>query len=419
MMIVVRLALQSLRNRWITALLTVLAIAVSVMLLLGVEKIRTGARESFAGTVSGADLVMGARSGAMQLLLYSVFRIGNATNNVTWRSYQDIALRPEVAWSIPLSLGDSHRSFRVIGTTSDYFDYYQFRGGQPLTFRAGGPFSDLFDVVIGSDVAKQLGYAIGDKIIIAHGIGSLGPKHDDLPFRVAGILNKTGTPVDKSLHVSLKAIEAIHIDWQAGYRIPGQHTPAARLREMSLQPKAITAAIIGLKSRLQVIGLQRYVNNYRSEPLSAVMPGVALQEMWGLVGTAESALLAVSAMVVATSLLGLTTMILSTLNERRREIAILRSLGAGPRTVVGLLVSEATILTGAGIVVGMLGLYAALTLARPLIDSRFGIHLGIQLPSQTDALLLIAILLGGFVAGFLPAYRAYRMSLADGMMVRT
>lgn len=418
-MIVARLALQSLRNRWITVLVTILAISISVMLLLGVEKVRSGARDSFAGTVSGADVVIGARSGGMQLLLYSVFRIGNATNNVTWRTYQDIVSRSEVAWAIPLSLGDSHRGFRVIGTTPDYFEHLRYRGGQALTFAAGVPFDDLFDVVLGSEVATRLGYDIGDDITVAHGMGSLGSQHDDLPFRVSGVLARTGTPVDKSLHVSLKAIEAIHVDWRSGSRIPGQVTPADRLRQMSLPPKAITAAIIGLNSRLQVIAFQRAVNEYRAEPLSAVLPGVALQEMWGLVATAETALLGVSAMVVVTSMLGLSAMILSTLNERRREIAILRSLGARPGTVAGLLVGEATLLTSAGIAIGTAVLYAVLVVARPLVDRQFGINIGIQPPSTTDALLLLAILIGGVAAGFLPAYRAYRMSLTDGMMVRT
>src|SRR5262249_32198191 len=105
-MIIVRLALQSLRNRWLTASLTVMAIAVSIMLLLGVEKVRAAARQSFADTISGTDLIVGARSGSLQLLLYSVFRIGNATNNITWKSLRDIASRPEVAWVVPLSLGD-------------------------------------------------------------------------------------------------------------------------------------------------------------------------------------------------------------------------------------------------------------------------------------------------------------------------
>ena len=418
-MIIGRLAWQSLRNRWFTVLLTILAISMSVILLLGVEKVRYGARESFAGTVSGADVVIGARSGGMQLLLYSIFHIGNATNNVTWRSYEDVVSRPDVAWVIPLSLGDSHRGFRVIGTTRDYFEHFHYRGGQSLKFADGKTFDDLFDVVLGSDVAGQFGYEVGDEIVIAHGIGSLGPKHDDLPFRVSGKLARTGTPVDKSLQVSLAAIEAIHVDWRSGSRIPGLHTPADRLRQMSLQPKAITAAIIGLKSRLQVIGFQRAINEYRAEPLSAVMPGVALQEMWGLVGTAETALLGVSAMVVVTSMLGLSAMILSTLSERRREIAILRSLGARPSTIAGLLVGEATFLTVAGIALGINALYAILFIARPFIDKRFGIDIDVAAPTVTDMLLLSAILAGGILAGLVPAYRAYRMSIANSMMVRT
>jgi putative ABC transport system permease protein len=419
-MMIARLAFQSLRNRWVTALLTVLAIAVSVMLLLGVEKVRTGAKQSFADTISGTDLIVGARSGSLNLLLYSVFRIGNATNNVTWKSYQDIAKMPEVSWIVPLSLGDSHHGFRVLGTNTDYFTHYKFRHGQSMTFAAGGPFKDLFDAVIGSDVAEALHYKVGDKIIIAHGVGNISfIEHADKPFRVAGILAKTGTPIDRTVHVSLEAIEAIHIDWQNGAPIPGQSVSPDQVRKMDLKPRAITAAMVGLKSKLATFRIQRAINNYEEEPLSAIMPGVALQELWGLIGTAESALSAVSAMVVVTALLGMVTMILTTLNERRREMAILRSVGATPATVLGLLAAEGGLLTLAGVIVGTVGLYVGLYLARPYIDHTYGLSLPIDPPRPDEWLKLGSIVVAGFVAGLLPAIRAYRLSLADGMMVRT
>ncbi|MDX1540865.1 MAG: ABC transporter permease, partial [Geminicoccaceae bacterium] len=134
MTLLFKIAWRSLLNRRLTALLTMLAIAISVMLVLGVEKVRNGARTSFANTIAGTDLIVGARAGDVQLLLYSVFRIGNATNNITWQSYQDIAARPEVAWIVPLSLGDSHKGFRVLGTTTDYFEHYRFRGDRGLSF---------------------------------------------------------------------------------------------------------------------------------------------------------------------------------------------------------------------------------------------------------------------------------------------
>ncbi len=419
-MIVPRLALQSLRNRALTASLTVLAIAFSVMLLLGVEKVRTGARQSFADTISGTDLIVGARTGAIQLLLYSVFRIGNATNNITWKSYEDIARQPDVAWIVPLSLGDSHHGFRVLGTTLDYFKRYKYRHGQELAFAEGEPFHDLFDAVIGADVAQALGYKVGDPIVVAHGVGSVSfVEHADKPFRVAGILAKTGTPVDRTVHVSLEAIEAIHVDWQNGIPMPGQTVSADEVRKMHLEPKAITAALVGLKSKLATFRLQRMINEYAQEPLSAIIPGAALQELWGLVGTAETALSVVSAMVVATALLGMVTMVLTTLNERRREMAILRSVGARPATILGLLATEAGLLTLAGVLLGAILLYAALGLLQPFVDRTYGLHLDIDPPTRRELLTLATIVAAGFLAGLLPAMRAYRLSLADGMTVRT
>ena len=419
-MIVLRLAVQSLLNRWVTALLTVASIALSVMLLLGVEKVRTGARQSFTDTISGTDLIVGARSGSIQLLLYSVFRIGNATNNITWASYLDIARQPEVAWTVPLSLGDSHRGFRVLGTTAGYFEHYRYRRTNRLEFAAGKPFADLFEAVLGADAARDLGYKVGDSIVVAHGLGAVSfSEHDDKPFKVVGILAKTGTPVDRTVHVSLEAIEAIHVDWQSGARVPGQSVSPDEVRKMDLAPKAITAALIGLKSRLASFRLQRAINDYPREALSAILPGVALQELWDLVGVAETALTAVSVMVVATALLGMVVMILTTLNERRREMAILRSVGARPATILGLLTTEAGILTLAGVALGGSLLYIALAVAQPVIDRLYGLHLAIEAPRWTEVETLTAIVVAGFLAGLLPAMRAYRLSVADGMMVRT
>ncbi len=419
-MIVLRLALKSLRNRAGMALLTVLAIAVSVALLLGVEKVREGARESFVDTISGTDLIVGARSGAVQLLLYAVFRIGNATNNITWRSYEDIAARPEVDWMVPISLGDSHHGFRVMGTSAGFFEHYRYRGGRSLAFSAGGPFSDLFDAVIGADVAARLNYRIGDAIVVAHGLGDLDiARHDDKPFRVSGILAKSGTPVDRAVMVSVEAITAIHVDWSTGARIPGRTVTADEVRGMDLTPAGVTAALVGLKSRLGVFALQRYVNEYPEEPLTAVLPGVALLELWSIVGVAETALLAVSAMVVLTAVLGMMTTILSTLNERRREMAILRSVGARPRHVLALLVAEAALLAALGTALGLAMVYALLALARPVVDRSIGLTLPLAPPSGREWTMLAAVFLAGLVAGGVPALRAYRNALADGITIRT
>ena len=415
-----RLAFLSLRSRWLTTLLTVISIAVSVGLLLGVEKVRNGARASFADTISGTDLIVGARTGNIQLLLYSVFRIGNVTNNISWQSYQEIAERPEVSWIVPLSLGDTHKGFRVLGTSRDYFRHYRYRGGQELTFTSGKPFDDLFDAVVGADVARTLGYQVGDSTVVSHGLGKIPQgEHDDRPFRISGVLAKTGTPVDRTVHVSLEAIEAIHIDWKSGKKQPGLAPSPDTLRKLPLAPKAITAAMVGVKSKISIFRLQRFINEYRDEPLVAVFPGVALQELWGLVGTAEQALMAVAAMVVVAALLGLATMILSTLNERRREMAILRSVGASPGTVIALLLMEAGALAVLGVLLGTALLYTGFAMAQPLIDASYGLYLPIEPPARREVAMLALIVGGALLLAFLPALRAYRMSLADGMTVRS
>lgn len=415
---VAKLAWKSLINRKATAILTIMTVAISVVLLLGVERIRTQAKDSFANTISGTDLIIGGRSGQVNLLLYSVFRIGNATNNIDWKSYQEFANHRAVDWVIPISLGDSHKGFRVMGTNHSYFEHYKFGSKQSLTFSEGREFNGLFETVLGSDVAKQLGYHVGSEIIIAHGISDVGfSRHDNLPFKVVGILAPTGTPVDKTVHVSLEAIEAIHVGWESGARL-GPTPKAQDLKNRDFQPKQITAMLVGLKSRIQTFALQRQINTYPKEPLSAIMPGVALHELWGMMSVAEQALMAVSGFVVIAGLLGMLSSLLTSLQERRREMAILRAMGARPRHVFSLLISEASLLTAAGIVTGVAGLYAILAIVQPIIQQHYGIHLTLSLLSPYEWMLLGFVQCAGIVIGFIPAFRAYRQSLSDGMTIR-
>lgn len=412
-MVTLQLALRSLWNRRVTALLTVSAIAISVALLLSVQMLRTSARESFANTVSGVDLIVGARSGPLNLLLYSIFRVGDATANVSWSSYQKIARHPDVAWTIPISLGDSHRGFRVMGTTADYFTRYRFGDQRALTFFAGAPFKDLYDVVLGSDVAKTLGYRLGDSIVVAHGLGHVSfAEHQDKPFHVAGILAKTGTPIDRTLHVSLEAITAIHIGWQTS------RVSADEARRHDLTPDTITAFLVGMQSKVMTFTMQRAINEYRQEPLLAVLPGVALSQLWDLVGIADTALSIVAAFVVLAGLMGMLTAILTSLNERRREMAILRSVGARPRHVFALMLIEAGVLASAGVIVGTALTYALILIGRPLLEQRFGIFVRVMGLSRYEINVLIAIVLAALIMGLFPALRAYRNTLSDGLQVR-
>ena len=418
-MAIVRLALLSVLNRRVTAGLTLLAIALSIAMLLGVEKVRRDARGAFANTISGTDLIVGARSGAIQLLLYSVFRIGNATNNISWESYREIADFSRVRWTVPIALGDSHRGFRVMGTSAGYFEHYRYARTHTLAFASGGVFDDVFDAVLGAEVAERLGYVLGDSLVVTHGAGEVSfVAHDDKPFRVAGILAPTGTPIDRTVHVSLEGYTAMHVDWRAGAPIPGAAVSAEEARAMDLTPKTITAFLVGLDSKIAIFGVQRRVNQYREEPLLAIIPGVALQELWDLMSVAENVLRVVSVMVVATGLLGMLTVILSSLEARRREMAVLRSVGARPLHVFALFMSEAGVLALLGAAIGVVLLYAGLVIGQPLVAREFGLHLPIETLAPADWRLLAAVVLAGVVIGGVPAFRAYRLSLADGLSMR-
>lgn len=446
-----RLALRSVLNRRATAILTALTVAISVTLFLGVEKVRHGARASFENTISGTDLIVGARSSPINLLLYSIFHIGDPTNAISWESYQAVANAAPVEWTVPISLGDSHRGYRVVGSDNRFFEHYQYAGGRDLGFAQGGPLDSLFSAVIGAAVARELGYTTGTQIVVAHGGGEFSfIEHDHNPFTVTGVLAPTGTPVDRSVFVSLEAIEAIHAAGPTGRGIApgepassphdhdahesehvddhgadahegGEHDaaePDAGAPHARFQPEQITAFLVGLERPSAALRLQRQVNTYPDEALQAIIPGVALVQLWSVVGAAERTLAAIAAFVVLTGLVSILTAILTSLNERRREMAILRALGARPQHIFALLVSEAAIIALAGAVIGTGLTYGLLTVAAPMLEARYGILIADMTPGLRDLAIIGAVTLAAAVLGAFPAWRAYRNSLADGMTIR-
>ncbi|MBA4177444.1 MAG: peptide ABC transporter permease [Leptothrix sp. (in: Bacteria)] len=424
------IAARSAWNRRGTLALVVLSIALATALLLGLERLRTDIRSSFSQAVSGTDLVVGARTGPVQLMLYAVFRVGGATNNISMDSVRAIAAHRAVAWTVPISLGDSHRGHPVLGSTAAYFERFLYGDRQPLVMASGrafaGTLDGLYEAVLGAEVAQALGYTPGRRITLAHGLatapGDLGAAHGDKPFTVVGILAPTGTPVDRTVHVSLQAVEALHLDWAGGAPLPaaaGLKIAPEFARKFDLEPKQVTAALVGLKSRAAVFNVQRFVNDYEAEPLLAVLPGVALDELWAAVGLGEKALLAISGLVALVSLASLVAVVLAGLNERRRELAVLRAVGAGPRHVLALLAAEGALVTLCGALLGVLAAAGAVLGAGPWVQQRFGITLAASAPTAEQWGLLAAVVLAGMLASLVPGWRAYRLSLADGLSPRT
>lgn len=547
-MLIPRLALKSLRSRLLTTSLTVASIALSVTLLVGIETVRAGVRESFAGTIRGVDLIVGARGGTLQVLLSTVFGIGSPAGSVKLSTMERWKAHPAVKWVVPYSLGDSHRGFRVVGTTEEFYQRYRFRKDGKIVFAQGRAARADTEVVIGSEVADRLKYQIGTPVVVVHGLRDIGTSsHEAHPFHVVGILGRTFTPIDRAVYVTLEGIEAMHDEGgtatTVGAQLPttvgaqkpttvGAQQPttvgskagtaadrAARIREANkrraaaLTPPAgtpaampgaspppgtpmvmpgaspppgtpmvmpgaapppgtplvmpgaepppavvkqveeaaakakaaetapatesrtaqpapqadaphdhgndqITAFFVGTKNRFEALMLQREMNTDLEEPLTAIIPGVALGELWQNIGSAEVGLRVVAIFAVAIGLTGMLVSLYSSLEARRREMAILRAIGAGPRTIIALLVLESGLLALLGCVIGVAFVYGGLALAQQPIEQRFGLHLALRPLGSTEWTYLAVVMGAGILIGFVPAWKAYRTSLVDGLSPR-
>lgn len=415
------LAFKSLKNRRLSTGLTIFSMTLSLVLLMSVERVKRAAQDGFTKSISGVDLVVGARSGPLQVIMYSVFNMGQATQNVSIESYNEIRQRPDVDWTIPYSLGDGHKGFRVVATNLDFFKHYQFRSNEKIELAEGRTFEGIFDVVLGADVAESLKYKMGDQVVVAHGVTS-GPaiqEHSDKPFHVVGLLKPTGTAIDRAVYISLQGMEAIHIDWQSGSAPAlGQEIKASALTESMLQPKTITSFFVRTKSRIEILRLQRYINEYKDEPLLAVIPGVVLSELWQSLSMFENVLKALSFLVMLVGLLSMLIAIMTSLNERRREMAILRALGASLKHISSLIVFETALLSVSAIVLACIVKMGLELVLGPWLQTRFGLYLQGSFFSLNEILYMGLMLTAALLMSLIPAVRAMRSALKDGLSLK-
>lgn len=456
------LALKSIQSRKATFLLTFISIALSVMLLLSVQIIKKEANSGFMQTISGTDLIIGPKSSQIELLLYSVFHIGTPNTLMEYKSYERIQSNQNVKWAIPISLGDSHKGYKVVSTNENFFKHYSFANGKKVEFTQGKVFEDMFHVVLGHEVAKKLNYKVGDNIVLSHGDAEVSfVHHDELPFKVSGILKPTHTPIDKTLIVTLHAMEAIHDDspnhfmlrpikkksqqhdvhnedeehhdeshekehneheehldhenTQSSVKAFKENLSHKIAKKLKILPKKISAVYVGMDSKSAIFGLQRKINNNTQEPLSAIIPALAVQDLWDFFEIIQITLNIISTLVVFIGLLGMLSLILMGVQHRRKEMAILRSIGATPFDIGKLIVGEAAIVCGISIGLGVAFLYVVLFISsQPLYDT-FGFYLEIRPLSLPELAILALIECSAIIISFIPAYQIYKQSLIDGM----
>ena len=406
MLIWLRIAIQSALARRGALLIMVLSTAISVAILLGVFKIRDDTKTSFSNAISGVDLVVGAKGSPTELILYSVFHIGRASNTIPATLEKNLVedLR-QVAWVVPVQLGDSYRNYPVVGTSIDFFKRVKAQG-RHLQLAQGSALSNphLFDVVLGHTVAKNTQHRIGEQIAISHGSGS-GPKqdHSNSPFRIIGILEANGTPIDNAVFISTNAFDALHDIADSGLQF-------ARLNPDS----QASAFFIGLKDRGSVFSVRRQIDSLPNS-LMAVMPGVALDELWSSMEIAENALLLIALGVLITTILGITATLLVSLESRRRELAIFRAVGAKPYQLLSLILAEAFMVCVIGILLGWSLLQLIILTTNDHLRKEWGVVSEPSLPNIHDGLALLYLVLVVLISASIPAIKAYRMALSEGL----
>ena len=407
------LLLKSMRSRIIPTSLVTISLMASMVLLLSIERIQQGAEEGFNQSISGVDAIIGPRSSSIELVLYTVFHLGRPTNNITTKTVNDVKLRGDISWLVPIALGDSHKGFRVVATEPNYFEHIKYANGQPLVFSKGVAFAELSETVLGSDVAEKLSYRVGSKIQITHGsVESIGSKHDDFSFVVTGILNKTGTPIDQAIFLDLKGYELLHLGWKSGKKIFNlDDINLSSLPEDALIPKTVTAAFIGLKSKLTLFNFSKNIREYPKEAISAVIPGIALSELWSIVGLVDKGFQLLSWIIIAISLIAMITLIIASLDNRKQEMTIYRANGASPKFLAMMVLCESLVI-GLTAIVGAIILVTIVTyFATAQLNLALGISPSFEWISMGEITVFSFILLAGALSSLIPAVMVFRKNL--------
>jgi putative ABC transport system permease protein len=501
-MIKFTLAFQSLLNRWLSCLLIILTLSFSISLFFTVSRIQESVKSSFQNTVSGVDSIIASRGGDLQILLNSVFLIGVPNSTIKWNTYEGVTNMKAVNWAVPISLGDSHKGYRVIGTNNNYFKNMKYSSGKNIEFMEGKAFNNVFDVVIGSLVANKLNYNIDSEISVSHGLGQTGQKHtfkkgiesnndedtehedhsdheehdedtehedhsdheehdedtkhedhsdheehdedtehedhsdheehdedaehedrsnheehENIGFKVTGILKSTGTPIDSAVYISLAGYEAMHSGWIGNQKVID--VSIDQILEKKLQPKSLSAIFVSLKNRTQIFQFQRDILNFKKEAISSVMPGITLSRLWMLTGNVDKAFKIITLFIIVIALLGMVAMTIAGLNSRRREMAILRSVGASPSNIVSLLLVESIIISIASCIIGYIIMIVIFYIGKDYLQNNYGIFIDGFSIKNYDLQIIISIIFASLIATIIPAIQIYKNTLRDGLSVKS
>lgn len=403
-----RISLSYLRARRLFTLLNILLLALGIgsitLLMLATHQLE----QRMLRDARGIDLVVGAKGSPMQLVLSSVYHLDVPTGNIPIEDAKAIEANPAVKRSLPIALGDSYRGYRIVGTTHDYIAHY---GGE---IAQGELWLDPLEAVLGAEVAGKTGLKVGDGFAGVHGVGGgEGDEHHEHPYEVVGVLKPTGTVLDRIILTAIESVWEVHEEpgHQAAMANPAAHGAHARDPEEDWDAgREVTALLIQYSSPLAAAVFPRHVNSQSA--LQAASPAFETARLFQLIGVGADVLRAFALVLILSAGLSVFIALYNALEERRYDIAIMRTLGATPGKLFGLLLTEGLVLTAVGGLLGLaLGHLGAEVLGAWLRAARQGDITGFMLVQSE--FWLIALALGvGLLAALVPAWRAYRTDIA-------
>jgi putative ABC transport system permease protein len=397
----IALAFRYLWSRPLQALLNLLLLTLGLasitFVLLASEQID----RAFQRDLAGIDLVVGAKGSPMQLILAGVFHIDVAPGNIPLADVQELARQPQVAKLIPLSLGDSFRGFRIVGTNADYLAHYR------MAFTRGQPWARSMEAVLGAQAAQDTGMKTGDSFIGSHGLGGGGHLHGDHPYRITGVLAPCGCVVDRLILTATESVWRVHETTMATDDDDRKALEAER---------EITIALVTYKSPLAAVTFPRYVN--ASTGMQAAAPAVEVSRLLRMLGVGSEVLRGVGFVLLATAALSVFIALWNAVRERRDDLAMLRMLGATPAKVASLLVCEALWLAVLASLLGLAAGHGLTSLVGWMLEGQRSLPMTGRLWLPAEAWIPAAAVGVAALAALIPTVSAYRVDVAHLLNTR-
>ena len=403
---------RSLRKHALSTTVTVVSAALASGLVMAVFAVAAQSRAAFAGGPVGFDAVLGARGSATQLVLNTVFHLETSPGNIPWTLYKEVSEDNTVELAIPYAVGDNYRGLRIVGTTSEIFTRFEYVKRQKFKFVGHGePFDEtLRQAVVGSEAARISGLKRGDTFQPSHGVSEFSAVQHDERYVVSGVLEATNSPSDRVIWIPIEGIFRMggHIlrgtgenfEAEAGAIIPDEH-------------KEVSAVMLKFKSQIHGLRMENRINRQGKVATLAWPIANVVAQLFERLGWVNRILELVAYLVVVVAGGGLLSSIYNTMNERRREFAILRALGARRRTVFSAIVLEATTISALGSLLGYLVYAAIMVVAASIIRERTGVVLDTFEWHSALVQTPVAMLVVGAIAGILPARKAYATDVAS------